>query len=78
MNLTKYFPGSAEAKKSFVHLLVLLVIYALVVWALQFVVGIISIIPIIGAFARLIVWLIGIYIGLGAIVAILAFLKIVK
>ncbi|MGI6580884.1 MAG: hypothetical protein ACOX1M_00955 [Erysipelotrichaceae bacterium] len=78
MNLTKYFPGSAEAKKSVIHLLVVLVFYAVAVWAVQFLGAILSIIPLLGALAGLIIWLIRIYIGVAAIVALLAFLKVVK
>lgn len=78
MNLTKYFPGSAEAKKSVIHLLVVLVFYAVAVWAVQFLGAILSIIPLLGALAGLIIWLIRIYIGVAAIVALLAFLKLVK
>lgn len=78
MNLTKYFPGSAEAKKSLTHLAVLLVFYALIGWAAQFLADILSWIPLLGMVAGLIIWLIRIYIGLGAIVAILAFFKVVE
>ncbi|NLZ75835.1 MAG: hypothetical protein GX914_04960 [Erysipelotrichia bacterium] len=78
MNLTKYFPGSAEAKKSVIHLLVVLVFYAVAVWAVQFLGAILSIIPLLGTLAGLIIWLIRIYIGVAAIVAVLAFLKVVK
>ncbi len=78
MNLTKYFPGSAEAKKSFTHLAVLIGFYALIGWAAQFLADILSWIPLLGMVAGLIIWLIRIYIGLGAIVAILAFFKVVE
>ncbi len=78
MDLTKYFPGSAEAKKSALHLLVVLVFYAVAAWAAQFLADILSFIPLVGGIAGLIIWLIRIYIGVGAIVAILAFFKIVK
>jgi hypothetical protein len=78
MYLTKFFPGSAEAKKSVIHLLVVLVFYAVAVWAVQFLGAILSIIPLLGALAGLIIWLIRIYIGVAAIVALLAFLKVVK
>ena len=78
MNLTKYFPGSAEAKKSVIHLLVVLVFYAVAVWAVQFLGAILSIIPLLGTLAGLIIWLIRIYIGVAAIVAVLAFLKVIK
>ena len=78
MDLTKYFSGSAEGKKSIIHLLVLLVVYGLAAWAIEFLGAILAIIPLVGAFTGLIVWIIRIYIGLAAIVAILAHFKVVK
>ncbi len=78
MDLTKYFPGSAEAKKSVLHLVVVLVFYAVAVWAAQFLAAILSIIPLIGGLAGLIIGIVRLYIGIAAIVAFLAFFKVVK
>ena len=78
MNLTKYFPGVSEAKKDIIHLLVVAVLYLVAIWAVQFLGALLGWIPLLGKVAGLICWVVRVYLGVGIVVAILAFLKVVK
>ena len=77
MKLTKYFPGVSEAKKDVIHLLVVVVLYLIAIWAVQFIGALASIIPLLGWLFKLLCWVVRVYLGVGIIVAILAFVKVV-
>ena len=78
MKLTNYFVGSEVGKKGILQLLILNVIYAVIAWVAQFLGNLLSIIPLVGSLASIIVWIIRLYMAGCIIVAILAFFKIVK
>ncbi len=75
--LKKYFPHAykAEDVKS---LIIALVIYALIGFALGLVLGLLSAIPIIGIIFKVLGWIVELYTIAGIILSILVFLKIVK
>ena len=78
MNLAKkYFPYSLKAD-NLTGLLVSLLIYIIVNLVGGFVLGLLAKLPLVGFIASLAGWLLGIYCGLGAILAILIFLHILK
>ena len=59
--LTKYFPGTSEAKVDVIHLLVVIAVYLLANWLV--------------AIVRVVI---RVYLSVGVLVALLAFLKMVK
>ncbi len=76
--MLKYFPLTVEAKKDIIHLAVVIVAY----WAITFVAGIaaglIAWIPLVGWVVFIAEWLVRVYCGVGALVAILAFFNVLK
>ncbi|MGN1398450.1 MAG: hypothetical protein ACI4WG_00395 [Erysipelotrichaceae bacterium] len=78
LNLTKYFIATAEAKKDIIHLLVVIAVYVVANWLVGILFGLISWLPIVGWLLKLIKIVIRVYLGLGVLVALLAFLKVVK
>ncbi|MDO4378115.1 MAG: hypothetical protein Q4C64_03050 [Erysipelotrichia bacterium] len=75
--LTKYFVGSQEAKKDLLHLLILILVYALVAWLINIVGGVLSIIPIVNIIVGVVVKICILYLALCVVVSVLAFFKIV-
>ena len=73
----KYFPQAFKAN-DVKSLIIALLIYAVLAVVGGFVIGLLGIIPIIGFIAGILGWLLEIYCTIGAILAILVFLKIVK
>ena len=76
--LTKYFPGPSEAKVDVIHLLVVIAVYLLANWLVGFVFGLVSWIPILGWLVAIVRVVIRVYLSVGVLVALLAFLKMVK
>ena len=76
--LTKYFPGTSEAKVDVIHLLVVSAVYLLANWLVGFVFGLVSWIPILGWLVAIVRVVIRVYLSVGVLVALLAFLKMVK
>ena len=76
--LTKYFPGTSEAKVDVIHLLVVIAVYLLDNWLVGFVFGLVSWIPILGWLVAIVRIVIRVYLSVGVLVALLAFLKMVK
>ena len=76
--LTKYFPGTSEAKVDVIHLLVVIAVDLLANWLVGFVFGLVSWIPILGWLVAIVRVVIRIYLSVGVLVALLAFLKMVK
>ena len=76
--LTKYFPVTSEAKVDVIHLLVVIAVYLLANWLVGFVFGLVSWIPILGWLVAIVRIVIRVYLSVGVLVALLAFLKMVK
>ena len=76
--LTKYFPGTSEAKVDVIQLLVVIAVYLLANWLVGFVFGLVSWIPILGWLVAIVRVVIRVYLSVGVLVALLAFLKMVK
>ena len=76
--LTKYFPGTSEAMVDVIHLLVVIAVYLLANWLVGFVFGLVSWIPILGWLVAIVRVVIRVYLSVGVLVALLAFLKMVK
>lgn len=76
--MLKYFPFSKQAKTDVMHCLVVVIGYCFVAWVAGFLGDLLSILPLINIVVGLAVVLIRLYCTVGAIVAILAFLNIVK
>ena len=75
--IKKYFP-QAFAAKDVKSLIIGLVIYAVIAFVGGLVLGLLSIIPIIGFIASVLGWVLRLYCAVGVILAILVFLKIVQ
>ena len=73
----KYFPQAFKAN-DVKSLVIALLIYAVIAFVGGLILGILGVIPVIGFIANVIGWLLEIYCTVGIILAILAFLKIVK
>lgn len=71
------FPQAMQAK-DLKGLLVAILIYVIVNFVGGFVLGLLDALPLIGFVFGLLGWVLGIYCGVGVIVAILVFFKIVK
>ncbi len=76
--MLKYFPLSAQAKQSAMHCLVVVVGYCVVAWLVGFIASLLGILPIINIVASLAATLVRLYCAVGAIVAILVFLNVLK
>ena len=76
--LTKYFPGTSEVKVDVIHLLVVIAVYLLANWLVGCVFGLVSWIPILGWLVAIVRIVIRVYLSVGVLVALLAFLKMVK
>lgn len=75
--IKKYFP-QAFAAVDVKALIISLVIYAVIACVAGLVLGILSIIPILGFIFRVISWLIELYCVAGIILAILVFIKVIQ
>ncbi len=73
----KYFPHAFKAN-DIKSLVIALVIYAVIAFVGGLILGILGAIPVIGFIAKVIGWVLELYCTAGIILAILAFLKIVK
>lgn len=78
LNVIKpYFPQAFKAN-DVKSLIIALVVYALIACIGGFVLGLLTIIPILGFIFRVVSWLVEIYCAAGVILSLLVFLKIVK
>ena len=75
--IKKYFP-QAFAAKEVKSLIIALLIYAVIAVLGGFVLGLLTIIPIIGFIFSVLAWVLRLYCAVGIILAILVFLKIVQ
>ena len=75
--IKKYFP-QAFASVDVKSLIIALVIYAVIACVAGFVLGLLSIIPILGFIFRVISWVIELYCVAGIILAILVFIKVIQ
>ena len=69
----KFFPLSIAGQKSVTHLIVSLVIYILVGWALGFAAGLVGWLPLLGNIVNLVVGLVRVYCVAGIIVTLLMY-----
>ena len=78
LNVIKpYFPQAFKAN-DVKSLIIALVVYALIACIGGFVLGLLTIIPILGFIFRVVSWLVEIYCAAGVILSLLVFLKFVK
>lgn len=76
--MLKYFPLSQQAKQDVMHCIVVVLAYAVIAWVVGFVGGLLMILPLINIVIAICIDLVRLYCAVGAVVAILAFLNIVK
>ena len=76
--MKQYFPLSVKAKESIGSLIVSLIIYCGVFYLVNFACGLLGKLPLVGLITGIVQLIVGLYCGVGAILALLYFFKLLK